>query len=216
MRYELTLEGRTPLLFHYDDVEWSDVLKEWREDPKNRNITRRGDDRSPGFTWLGYCYHDGQHIALPADNLSKCLQQAGARVILKGMKTFKELAASGIWFEEEFFPLLIDGKPIPMAPFEKLRNETDFTEHLAAAKRAGFRLWPKRAPIGQSKHVRVRPRFETWAAATTIDVTAKEITREVLGQILDEAGRIGVGSWRPGGKTPGRFGMFTATFKAAK
>ena len=40
----------------------------------------------------------------------------------------------------------------------------------AAAAEHGFMLYVKGAKIGQSKHVRVRPRFDRWSATGTINV----------------------------------------------
>lgn len=216
MRFQFELTGRTPLLVHGDDVEWSDTLEGWRKDPKNKNLSRPGDDRSPGWTWIGYAYHDGEHFTLPSDNLSVCLRQAGARVQMKGMKTFKETAVSGLWIEQENLTLTVGGKPIPIAPFLALKDEHDYRVHMAAAKKAGFELWAKRARVGTSKHVRVRPRFNEWSLTGSLEVLAQELSADVVQVLFEQAGLIGVGSWRPGGKTPGRFGMFVPKLKQAK
>jgi hypothetical protein len=76
----------------------------------------------------------------------------------------------------------------------------------------GFELFVKRAKIGTSKHVRVRPRFEQWAATGTITVMDPQLSTDTLQTILTYSGaRAGIGDWRPGSPTPGQFGMFTAT-----
>lgn len=61
-RYKFELMGipGSDLLLHADDIDWADKLGDWRKDPKNRSISRAGDDRSPGFTWIGSLYHDGE------------------------------------------------------------------------------------------------------------------------------------------------------------
>lgn len=47
-------------------------------------------------------------------------------------------------------------------------------------------------------------------------VSDEQITTAALQDIVTYAGQYkGLGDWRPGGKTPGPFGMFTATLKAA-
>uniref|UniRef100_UPI003B987325 hypothetical protein n=1 Tax=Klebsiella pneumoniae TaxID=573 RepID=UPI003B987325 len=73
----------------------------------------------------------------------------------------------------------------------------------------------KRAKVGTSKHIRVRPMFEKWAVITTLMVVdPKEygITQEVLQKILNKAGSLcGLGDWRPSSRTPGQFGRFKAT-----
>jgi hypothetical protein len=186
-------------------------------DPTNKNVSVPGDDRSPAFTWVGYLYSDGESVAIPSDNLAACLRQAGARVKLGGRKTLKEGAVSGLWIEQDHLPLTVGGKPVPMAPIERLKGETDFTAHLAAARKMGFVLFAKRARItAKSKHVRVRPKFDTWAVAGSLEVDAPEITKDVLDMLFFQAGRIGLGDWRPGCATPGRYGMFDATVKTLK
>ena len=55
---EFNLKGLTPLLMHADDVEASDLLKDWRKSPGNKNQSVAGDDRSPAWTWQTYWYLD--------------------------------------------------------------------------------------------------------------------------------------------------------------
>ena len=77
----------------------------------------------------------------------------------------------------------------------------------------GFRLFVKRAKIGTSKHVRVRPRFDSWQIQGTINVLSPDISWEVLNTLFELAGRVGICDWRPGCKTPGPYGMFAAKLK---
>lgn len=216
MRYAFQLTGVTPLLMHADDVDWADELTAWRKDPKNKNQSRAGDDRSPAWTWTGYLYRDGTNVTVPVDNFQRCLSAAGARMILKGKRTFKEAAVSGIWIEQEYLAFTNNGTPVPLAGLDGLRDETDFTEHKATAKGLGFDLMTKRVRVGMSKHIRVRPMFAKWAAAGTLEITSDDIKPANLEQLFDLAGRIGLGDWRPGAGTPGRYGMFTHTLKPAK
>jgi hypothetical protein len=219
MRYEFTLTGKTALLMHQDDVEWADTVKEWLLDPNNtkKKGENSGDDRRPAWVWLGYCYHDGQNLAIPSANLTANFKKAGARVPLGRQKTFKELAVSGIFFENEFLSFFNAGKPISATAVQKLRDVSDFRTHAETAEKLGFRLFVKRAAVGTSKHVRVRPRFEEWSIKGTLEVTAHEITTDVLDSIFTQAGRVGLGDWRPGSpKSPGPFGMFSHTLKASK
>jgi hypothetical protein len=219
VRFEFTLTGIRPLLMHADDPAWGDVLKEWQTDPANRDISKAGDDRSPGFTWLGYLPDDGQNAAIPSSYIAASLRDAGKAVrIGKGQKTYKEAASSAVWLDSEFFPLLNDGKPIPMASIRsRLCEVIDFREHLATARRHGFDLDMRRAKVGQSKHVRIRPRFNRWSLVGNLELADPEILRpEVLAQLFDIAGRRGLGDYRPGSKSPGPFGMFTAELKPIK
>lgn len=217
MKVEFQLTGLTALLFHSDDVQASDELKEWREDTQNKNKSIRGDDRSPPWTWTTYLYTDGENIVWPSYNLSVGLRQAGAQILMpnKRGKTFKEVAVSGIQPTAEFLEFTSGGKVIPVAPFAKLRdNEADFAKHVEAARANGFRLFSKRAKIGMAKHVRVRARFDQWEMRGSVIVTATDvINMDKLQELFDIAGRGGQGDWRPACKTPGPFGQFTAKLK---
>ena len=75
----------------------------------------------------------------------------------------------------------------------------------------------KRAAIERKKHVRVRPKFDRWAAKGTIVVWDDQITDKILQDILAYAGSYkGLGDWRPSSKTPGAYGMFDAEVKLAR
>lgn len=218
MRYEFTLTGETPILMHADDVMSADAMELWRSDPKNKAISKRGDDRSPAWTWIGYLYHAGGNVVLPCENLQKCLSQAGAKLTLKGKKTFKEAAVSGIWIEQATPALLVKGKPVSMAKIDGLRTERDFAAHMETSKKLGFDLDVRRAKIGMSKHIRVRPKFDSWSVVGVIDVDdgVKELTKDVVTEIFHYAGKVGLGDWRPGCGTPGRWGMFRSELKTIK
>jgi hypothetical protein len=109
------------------------------------------------------------------------------------------------------WPLLVNGKPVPFAPIADLMTEKSFTAHREAVAGMGFALFTKRAKIGQSKHIRVRPRFESWSVSGQLVVTDEQITDDVMVSIFKAAGQYkGLCDWRPGSKTPGTFGMFTA------
>lgn len=215
MRVEFALTGTQPILFHADDVESSDELKVWRQDERNKNISVAGDDRSPAWTWQTYLYSDGEHLAIPMDAIMACLRMAGAKLIMKKQKTFKEATQSGIVPASEFCVFTTEGKQIPMAAIGKLRDMV-FAEQAEAAKGMGFRLFVKRAKVGQTKHVRVRARFDTWEASGElfVDEMVPELTFSALSKIFDIAGRIGLLDWRPGSpRSPGPYGMFTAKVK---
>lgn len=206
------LKGIMPLLMHADDVEAADELKRWRSDPANKNISVPGDDRSPPWTWQTYCYSDGTHLAYPQENIMVALRQAGAQLILKKQKTYKEISQSGLLIVSEFCEFQNNGKQVTTAPLTAVKNKS-FAEQAAAVQKHGFKLFMKRARVGTSKHIRVRPRFDNWSIKGRIQILANEITPEILTQLFNLAGRVGLGDWRPGCKTPGPFGMFTATVK---
>jgi hypothetical protein len=211
-KFEFTLKGVSPLLFHADDVEQADTLKAWRDDPRNKNLSVPGDDRSPPWTWMTYLYHDAGKLVWPSANVMVCLRQAGAQIVMKKQKTFKEVTQSGLLIDTEF--CRFDGRDgeVPTGPIFKLREEK-FADQATAVQALGFRLFVKRARVGQSKHVRARARFDVWSVSGSIEVLVPEITDDVLAQIFRLAGRVGQGDWRPGCKTPGPYGMFDAILK---
>ena len=213
-RYEIKLTGVAPLIMHSDNIEWAGHLARWREDPSNKALSVAGDDRSPAFSWLGSMYHDDAVVAIPADNLMRCFMEGGTQVIVPGGrsgKTFKSQTQSGMLVVDEFWPLFVDGKTIDVKPLLKLSGVKDFDTHLKAANNSGFSLFIKRAKIGKSKHVRVRPRFERWSSNGVLQVWDEQLTLPILRKIVQISGMYkGLCDWRPSSSTPGPFGRFEA------
>lgn len=217
--YSVTITGKMPIIHHQDNIEWSDQMDAWKNDPNNKKGSKAGDDRSPAYRWLGSLYHDGNVVAIPQDNIMRCLMEGAAMVPVPGGKngkTFKAQSQSGMLVGEPFWPLAVPGlndvRTIPVKPILALEKEKDFTKHQDTARRLGFELFLKRAKVGQSKHVRVRPIFHKWFLSGTIVVWDEQITKAALTDILTFAGNYkGLGDWRPSGKTPGPYGTFTAT-----
>lgn len=217
--YHVEITGKTPLLMHHDNIDWSDEMASWQTDPANKASSKAGDDRTPGWRWIGSLYHDGEHVAMPSDNLMRCAMEGGAMVLVPGAKnskTFKAQTQSGMQIGEPFWKLKCNGSGnIPMGPINALLKQNEFTANRTAVTDLGFLLFVKRAKIGQSKHVRVRPRFDTWSCSGTINVMDEKITQRVLQDVLTYGGQYkGLGDWRPGGRTPGWFGTFTASVDA--
>lgn len=212
--YSVTLTGTQPFLMHSDNIEWADEMERWKNDPAHKKISRAGDDRSPAHRWIGCLYQDGGQVVLPADNLMRCLMEGGAQVPVPGGrsgKTFKAQTQSGMMSETPFWSFQVDGHPLPMSEILPLVDETDFEVHKRKAAELGFSLFIRRARIGTAKHVRVRPRFDRWSASGRLLVWDEQLTPAVVNDILTYAGRFkGLGDWRPGGRTPGPFGTFTA------
>ena len=113
--------------------------------------------------------------------------------------------------------LLVKGNTIPVAPLNALIGNTEFTDHLDAAEAHGFELLVKRAKVGTSKHVRVRPMFREWALTgsfTVIDEELSGLTKPVLETILAQCGSLcGLGDWRPSSPKSGTFGRFSAVIE---
>ena len=215
-KFKFTLTGFMPLLMHADNIEGSDELQEWRKSPGNKGLSTPGDDRSPGWTWQTYCYHDDEHIVMPSENVMVALRLAGAQMILKKQKTFKELTQSGLLISTEACEFRNNGKQIKWADVVALRDKS-FAEQAKAAKSIGIdTLFVKRARVGTSKHVRVRPKFSRWSVSGTIMVLKPEITTEILQQLFELAGKAGFCDWRPSGKTPGPYGQAEAVVDELK
>jgi len=214
-QYKVTITGKTPLLMHHDNIEWADFMEEWKSDPANKKGSKAGDDRSPAWRWLGCVYHDGAYLCIPQANIMRALMEGGAMVPVPGGKmgkTFKSQTQSGMMSVEPAWHLRVAGKPIAWSGVERLKDVTTFADHKKAVQELGFDLLVKRAKIGMSKHIRVRPQFSAgWQATGTLAVWDEQIDERSLNSILEYAGQYkGLCDWRPGGKTPGPYGTFEA------
>lgn len=212
-QYHVTLKGLTPLLMHQDNIAFSEKIQAWQQAPENKEHSVAGDDRSPAWTWIGYLYHDGREVGMPSDNLMTMLREGGAKVPTgKGKETYKKQTQAGIMVDQQQWPLLVKGKSIPVDPFYDLVGNIAFTDHLDLAEKYGFELLVKRAKVGRSKHVRVRPMFREWTlegSLTVIDEEISGITADVLQTVLNQAGAMcGLGDWRPSSQSSGTFGKF--------
>lgn len=213
-QYNVTLTGLTPLLMHEDNLAFGEKIAAWRRDPANKEHSVSGDDRSPAWTWLGYAYHDGRVMGLPADNLMTMLREGGAKVKTgKNQETYKKHTQAGLMIDSQQFDLFVNDKTIPIQKFNDLIGNLEFINHIDAAEATGFELLVKRAKVGMAKHVRVRPMFRTWelrGSLTVIDEEISGITSQVLDLILRQAGAlVGLGDWRPSSpKSSGTFGKF--------
>lgn len=219
-KYDVKITGKTPLLLHHDNIPWADQMDEWKNNPENKAQSKAGDDRTPAFRWIGCCYSDGVRLVIPQGNIMRALMEGGAMVPVPGGKngkTFKAQSQSGMMSDETDWPIMVDGNEIPWGDIESLITVKEFSEHIAEVRRLGFDLLTKRAKVGTAKHIRVRPKFHAgWQISGHISVWDDAITTKVLRDIFDYAGQYkGLGDWRPGGKTPGPYGMFGAEVKEA-
>lgn len=214
-QYQLTLEGITPLIMHADDYKFSDNLRVWRSEPANKKKSVSGDDRSPAWAWLGYLYHDGKHVGIPSDNFMTMLREAGQKTPTgKRNQSFKTQCSAYVTLDGEQLNLEVNGSPIEIKPiWDSLIENEEFHEHKEIVDQHGFELFIKRAKIGSAKHLRVRPMFRNWTATgsfTVIDESASGLNMKILDTIFSHAGAtIGLCDWRPGGSTPGPYGIFS-------
>lgn len=222
--YNIEITGETPLLMHYDDVEWADQMEAWKNSNAKagdkKEISKAGDDRTPAYRWIGSLYHNDEVVVLPTDNIMSALKMGAASVLVPGAKngkTFKAQSQSGIIPRGVGWPLLVNGKTVPYAPVAELLKVKDFAAHKERVLGLGFSLFVKRVRIGASKHVRVRPRFDTWGAKGQLVVKDDQITEDVLRDFFAVAGSYkGLCDWRPASpKSPGSYGTFTATVTPA-
>lgn len=213
--YQVTLEGVTPLMMHRDNLEFKSVVDKWQRDPSNRDKSTPGDDRSPSWGWIGSLYHDGKHVALPTDCVMASCMGAGAEVKSpRGKKSLKAQTQSGMAFAEPFLSFAVGGKAVKFTDIQPLQAEDNFDAHMARARDLGFALDIRRARVGMSKHVRVRPVFDEWSATGTLNVWDDTLTKETLETVFYLAGdKYGLLEWRPSGRRPGPFGRFRATVK---
>jgi len=212
---QVEITGTTPLLMHSDNIDWADKMTAWKDDPKNKKFSKAGDDRTPPWRWIGCLYHDGNIITMPNENIMRCIMEGATQVFTgKGQKTFKAQSQSGLLCNDFHWPFIVNGKTILLKDIQDFIKFDTFKENIEAAECLDIELFVKRARIGQSKNIRVRPRFNAWSVSGQITIIDKQITPEILQTILEISGQYkGLGDWRPGAKTPGAFGMFKAVVR---
>ena len=213
--FDFELTGRTPLLMRADDVVADDELAAWRKSPENRSHSKPGDDRTPPEAWMGCVYKDCRNVVMPAANVMVAIRGGATSVVMTGRKTYREASQSDLLIQEPYLEFLSSGRQIAVGEIDALRGRR-FGEMLHDVQRLGFALDVRRARIGMSRHVRVRPRFDEWLVRGRIGIVGNRIDEDTLRQFFNLAGRGGLGDWRPSSKTPGPFGQFTATLTPAE
>lgn len=211
--------GKGELLLHRDSIEYADYVEAWRLDRKNnkKQGSKKGDDRSPAWTWLGALHWDDRpterggtgEVGIPSYCITSMLAAAGTQIILKGNKTYKEAAAAAVFPMLDYYPLTVNGRPIDAAALiASLGKEESFAKHVERVKQEGFNLDVRRAKAGASRHIRVRPCFVDWKVAGEVRVDTERVPENVLAEIFEIMGERGLGDFRPSSGKPGRYGMF--------
>jgi hypothetical protein len=215
VEYEFTLTNRTSMLMSCDSIEGADRLKEWLSNPDNKKRSVPGDDRTPPWGWQIRLHNDATvnpgnpKLAIPSAVIMAMLREAGKKLTLKGQTTFKGETQSGLFIAEEYCRFLIKGREIPMADIVALEDQP-FARQAAAVQEMGFRLFMKRVAVERKKHVRVRPRFDSWSVVGRIVVDdGSAITEEILDSLFKIGGKkCGLLDWRPNSSSPGSYGQF--------
>lgn len=218
-KVQIQITGTTPLLMHADSIDWADTMEAWKNDPANKTKSKAGDDRTPPWRWIGCLNFDDPKtgiVTIPSEYIMRSIMGGAAEVTTgKGKKTFKAQSQSGLLCSDFHWPLKINGKTISMSSIQECMKMKSFKEQIDHVEKLGFSLFSKRASIGAAKHIRVRPRFDNWSALGELTIMDDQITVPILQTILDISGRVkGLGDWRPGGKTPGPWGMYTAIVRS--
>lgn len=133
-----------------------------------------------------YLYKDEEgNLVQPSIHIVSAMKRAGSKfqVAGQGKTTFKNIIGSGaVCIEPE------------MIPHEIQEWEPD----------------RRSVVVKQSRIVRTRPLLKKWALSFIVDFDDEEISKPVLKEILDYAGRrVGIGDFRP--EKGGSFGRFIVT-----
>jgi hypothetical protein len=204
-RFQVKVEGLTPLLMHHNNLMARDALA-----AKGRKGGKAGDDRHPVETWKTYLYEDGKQIVIPQENFLAALLKAGSSVSIGKMRTLKA-ASQAIYFDDTYVPLVVGSAPIKISAIESI--DGTFAEHCTQAKALGFELFVKPCSVNGKSHVRVRPKFEVWSAELTFETDDADLLagENRIADLWEGAGRAGIGDWRPSSpKKPGPYGRFKA------
>jgi len=211
-----TDSGGSDLLLHGDAVAWREEMAKARADLKRSGVKgAAGDDRSPAHTWIGCVDYSAPLVSLPSDNIMTCLREGAAKITVPGKRnlTYKRSSQTAILVDNMHCPIMVGGKTIDMGDVKALIAEPEFDAHVTRVAEMGFELFVKPVRMGQSKHIRVRPRFREWTCDVPITLLTDDIDRDLLVQIAETAGRYcGIGDWRPSSpRSPGSFGRFAVS-----
>lgn len=203
--YSVELEGLTPMLMHFDNIEAQDEIN-----AKGRTGGKAGDDRYPADTWKTYLYLNDKAVVIPAANLLSSLLKVGGSISIGGKKTLKA-ASQSLFFSNVYLHFKNGGKTIERGPVEAIKGE--FKGQREQVDKLGFALLLAPCRVNGKRHVRVRPMFNQWTVSGDFQTDDPDLTLDRLKQLFSLAGmRAGLGDWRPGSPSkPGPYGRFKAT-----
>lgn len=215
--YAFTLTGITPLLQHYDSPTFTDELTDYRKNDPAGKSGAKGDDRNPPWTWAGYLNVNSETgaVCIPQMNLTACLRDGGKKIAASSRRgSMKSASVTAFTIVESDLDIVLhDGRLVNIADVMAFHDEP-FVAQIKMAEKLGIKLDVRRASLGTSKHVRVRPQFAAgWSIAGSLTVEDESLTHGALYDIFTAAGRLaGLGDWRPSApKSPGPFGRFAVS-----
>jgi hypothetical protein len=189
-RYRITLTGTTPLVQHNPRLAdpGDDITREIKSITGKRKKTDEDRVAIERLEWFGGLYLEDKTPVVPTANIRKCIVEAG-----KTRKLGKQIGRA-VSFVDFTVPVIHDGPK----DIEKLYSHP------------GFRLRATVVNNGQTRIVRVRPKFPAWALVADAEVLEDLIDPHELRDVAALAGVIeGLGDNRVNG-----FGRFTATVAA--
>lgn len=186
----VNIKGLSPLLMHSDRFAnpLDPATKAHKELTSKRTKTDVDHEDIAKSEWLGSMYYS-QEIGpfMPGQNFDASIRDAA-----KFQKLGKKFGQALMVIEDE----------IPI----KYKGPRDL-DGLFAAKYFDIRG----VKVGQARLMRCRPKFNDWACQFSLVYNEDVLnTNQVLKAIQDAGKLIGVGDYRPGTGTGGRFGKFSA------
>ena len=179
-KVKCTIKGVAPLLMHCGRLadpfyEYTQELKKATDANKGRNKTEDGTLRVAELEYQGGLYFDDKlGPVIPADNLvAMTIEGAprGSGVLFK----------AAVYSEEDAFKLDYDGP----------------RTRAALWKDARFRDY-RNATIGQSKVMRMRPKFKQWGCSFALNVNTDIVDIDLVEGAIAKAGLVkGIGDWTP-------------------
>lgn len=180
----VSIEGISPMLVHAFGLDFENP------DVARTQVADRGTPREQAESVLyreadRSCYFPGAAIA-------RLIREAGAAHKLKGSRrAVKFVVPSAVVVVEDHIALLDK-------PGGEALNDFEVDSR------------PVTIPSTKGRIMRHRPRFDTWAAAFSLEIDTSVLPVELVHQLLEEGGRrIGVGDYRP--EKGGPFGRFAVT-----
>jgi hypothetical protein len=184
MKFEMWVEGTTPILLHRatEEALMGETRKNTiaeREDP--RNIAERA----------VYRLRDRQ-LAIPGGAFARMCREAGGAHKAKGTrKSLKYIIPAAVIVLDDLCPLFMKDRKTPIVDFEVDAR-------------------PVTIPATKGRVMRYRARCNEWATRATIQINETIIADSIVRQLMTEGGQqIGVGDFRP--ERGGSFGVFGLT-----